>query len=397
MSFTAAIEAQLQRLGEPADGAIAGHETALGDVHATLTEAQTRYDAATRTAMGSWEGAGSGEANSRASTLATAIGTASDAANATLGILHDAVGRVGAGRTEIQAMIDEFTRWAQCQIAIMQAMPEPARAVIGAGIWTRANETAGRAGEVVVRVDGELCGLAGQLRGQDCRVTLTGLDAPLTQAAPAPTAPAGATAPPLAPPGDTTGGGSGAPGGSSGSGFSGGGGGTAGGGGGTAGGGGGTAGGGGGHDGGLARGPALPTVQPIPPGSGVEVGLPGGGTAEAPNEIAANAVRYALQQVGVPYVWGASNPGAGFDCSGLTSWAYEMAGLEIPRHSAEQAIGAAVPPDQLLPGDLVVWQGHVAMVIGDGMMVEAGDPVQVSPIRTSNLGMQFLGFYRPTG
>ena len=138
-------------------------------------------------------------------------------------------------------------------------------------------------------------------------------------------------------------------------------------------------------------------VQPIPPGAGVQLQLPGGDTAQAPNEIAANAVRYALQQLGVPYVWGAASPGQGFDCSGLTSWAYGMAGLELPRHSAAQAIGAMVPPDQLMPGDLVVWQGHVGMAIGNGMMVEAGDPVQINPVRTGNIGMPFLGFYRPTG
>ena len=53
--------------------------------------------------------------------------------------------------------------------------------------------------------------------------------------------------------------------------------------------------------------------------------------------------------------------------------------------------------DELLPGDLAVWDGHVAMVIGDGKMVEAGDPVQVNPVRTTNIGMPFKGFYRPTG
>uniref|UniRef100_UPI00117760FD NlpC/P60 family protein n=1 Tax=Allokutzneria sp. NRRL B-24872 TaxID=1137961 RepID=UPI00117760FD len=55
------------------------------------------------------------------------------------------------------------------------------------------------------------------------------------------------------------------------------------------------------------------------------------------------------------------------------------------------------PPGQLLPGDLVVWRGHVAMCIGDGQMVEAGDPVQIRPLRTTNSGMPFVGFYRPTG
>ena len=77
---------------------------------------------------------------------------------------------------------------------------------------------------------------------------------------------------------------------------------------------------------------------------------------------------------------------------------YGEAGLEIPRTAKTQTVGAEVPSiDQLLPGDLVVWSGHVAMVIGDGQMIEAGDPVQIGPIRTDNAGQQFIGFYRPTG
>jgi cell wall-associated NlpC family hydrolase len=77
---------------------------------------------------------------------------------------------------------------------------------------------------------------------------------------------------------------------------------------------------------------------------------------------------------------------------------YLEAGLEIPRLARDQAVGAEVPSqDQLLPGDLVVWSGHVAMVIGDGLMIEAGDPVSINPIRTTNAGQQFIGFFRPTG
>ena len=146
-----------------------------------------------------------------------------------------------------------------------------------------------------------------------------------------------------------------------------------------------------------ARCPDLRIVQPIPPGAGGQRQVPGGETAEAPNEIAASAVRYALTQLGVPYVWAAASPGQGFDCSGLTWWAYGMAGLELPRHSAAQAVGAMVPPDQLMPGDLIVWNGHVAMVIGGGMLVEAGDPVQTGPLRNGHTGTQFLGSSRPIG
>ncbi|MGL4306687.1 MAG: C40 family peptidase [Mycobacteriaceae bacterium] len=143
--------------------------------------------------------------------------------------------------------------------------------------------------------------------------------------------------------------------------------------------------------------PRNTSVDPREYGAGVQVYLPDGSTAMAPNAAAADAVRNALSQQGVPYVWGGNNPGVGLDCSGLTKWAYGEAGIELPRLAQEQGIGAQVDPGSLLPGDLAVWDGHVAMVIGNGQMIEAGDPIQVGPIRTSNIGMGFYGFYRPTG
>ncbi|OZC78903.1 hydrolase [Rhodococcus sp. 06-462-5] len=131
-------------------------------------------------------------------------------------------------------------------------------------------------------------------------------------------------------------------------------------------------------------------------GGGVQVRLPDGSTVTAPNAEAAGAVRSALTQQGVPYAWGGTTPGRGLDCSGLTQWAYAQQGVEIPRLAQEQDIGSAVAPGEVMPGDLAVWDGHVAMVIGNGQLVEAGDPVQVGPIRTTNSGMGFKGFYRPT-
>ncbi|MDI9897205.1 NlpC/P60 family protein [Rhodococcus sp. IEGM 1381] len=131
-------------------------------------------------------------------------------------------------------------------------------------------------------------------------------------------------------------------------------------------------------------------------GRGVEVRLPDGSIVTAPNPEAAGAVRSALTQQGVPYAWGGTTPGSGLDCSGLTQWAYSQQGVEIPRLAQEQGIGSAVAPGEVMPGDLAVWDGHVAMVIGNGQLVEAGDPVQVGPIRTTNSGMGFKGFYRPT-
>lgn len=133
-----------------------------------------------------------------------------------------------------------------------------------------------------------------------------------------------------------------------------------------------------------------------PDGKGVAVTLPDGSVAYAPNERAAKAVRAALSQQGVPYVWGGTSPGQGLDCSGLTQWAYREAGVELPRLAQEQdTAGVQVSQADLQPGDLAVWSGHVAMYVGNGQMVEAGDPVQVNPVRTSNLDQTFEGFYRP--
>lgn len=143
---------------------------------------------------------------------------------------------------------------------------------------------------------------------------------------------------------------------------------------------------------GTAHTAALPSPAPSEPDApepAPEPEVSSGGTGEA-------AVAAALSQVGTPYVWGGTGSG-GFDCSGLTQWAWRQAGVELPRLAEQQTVGTQVSAEELIPGDLVVWDGHVAMYAGDGQIVEAGDPVQTNPLRTSNMGMAFKGFWRPTG
>ncbi|MFF2504457.1 NlpC/P60 family protein [Streptomyces sp. NPDC058067] len=120
-------------------------------------------------------------------------------------------------------------------------------------------------------------------------------------------------------------------------------------------------------------------------------------SARPPSEAGDTALAYAVKQIGKPYVWGAEGPSA-FDCSGLTSQAWGHAGQEIPRTSQEQwARLPRVPLDRLRPGDLVVYfpeATHVAMYLGDGMVVQAPRPgakVKVSPIAANPL----LGAVRP--
>jgi peptidoglycan DL-endopeptidase CwlO len=96
-----------------------------------------------------------------------------------------------------------------------------------------------------------------------------------------------------------------------------------------------------------------------------------------PGRTAADA---ATSQIGVPYATGGSTAGQGFDCSGLTWWAWDQVGVKIPRTAAAQyAATTRITKAELRAGDLVFFGSagtvtHVALVVADGRIVHARKP-----------------------
>jgi peptidoglycan DL-endopeptidase CwlO len=134
-------------------------------------------------------------------------------------------------------------------------------------------------------------------------------------------------------------------------------------------------------------------------GDSASSGSSGSGSAPAPSSAAGRAVEAAKTRLGSPYQWGAAGPDR-FDCSGLTSWAWRQAGVEIPRSSGAQYAGLPkVDRASLQPGDLLFFGSpihHVGMYVGNGQMIEApytGEVVRYRSIQRSD----FVGAARPGG
>ncbi len=132
-------------------------------------------------------------------------------------------------------------------------------------------------------------------------------------------------------------------------------------------------------------------APPSPPTVGGGSG--GGGPAQQ------KVVESARAQLGLPYIWGGGGyngpTGGGFDCSGLTSYAFHQAGLDLPRTAETQYAATAntmLPggfnPPSYQPGDLLFYGTpgnihHVAIAIGDGQLIQAstfGEPLNIKPI-----------------
>jgi cell wall-associated NlpC family hydrolase len=117
--------------------------------------------------------------------------------------------------------------------------------------------------------------------------------------------------------------------------------------------------------------------------------------ASTPKQV---AVLAALSQLGVPYRRNTSKEGVGFDCSGLTTYAWGRAGVALPRNSRAQ-IGAftGIDVSQLQAGDLVYYPGHVSMSLGlSGAIVHSRQPGSTVEMTFSST-RKSLRFADPTG
>ena len=133
---------------------------------------------------------------------------------------------------------------------------------------------------------------------------------------------------------------------------------------------------------------------------GILLGMPANvpaGQQRGTKAGAAQAVAYARQQIGKPYLWAADGPDS-FDCSGLVMMAWRQSGVALPHWSvAQYAAGKKISLANIRPGDLVFFANdlteyrsihHVGLYIGNGQMIEApftGGYVRVSSINRASL------------
>jgi len=107
-------------------------------------------------------------------------------------------------------------------------------------------------------------------------------------------------------------------------------------------------------------------------------------SSPAPSAAASRLLRTADSYVGVPYVWGGNSPSQGFDCSGFMKYIFARNDIALPRTSREQSrVGSPVTANfsSLRPGDMMFFAApdeqisHVAMYVGDGVIIHASSAV----------------------
>jgi cell wall-associated NlpC family hydrolase len=163
---------------------------------------------------------------------------------------------------------------------------------------------------------------------------------------------------------------------------------------------------------------ALQTTQSLGQQFLSSIGLGGSASSAAPGsrvrgpQAIEYVIRRAGSQMGVPYSWGGgalNGPSEGvdydtgkigFDCSGLTRYAFAGVGVPIPKYSGDQyTSGRPIAPSQAKRGDLIFYgpggSQHVAIFLGGGRMLEASgsaEKVTVSPVRTAGMSPHLVRF-----
>jgi cell wall-associated NlpC family hydrolase len=106
-----------------------------------------------------------------------------------------------------------------------------------------------------------------------------------------------------------------------------------------------------------------------------------------------SVIAKAREYLGVPYLWGGTDPARGLDCSGFTQLVYRSQGVELPRVSSQQATAGkpVASLDEARAGDLLFFDyspdrpgiDHVGIYVGDGKMVAAPQPGDVVKLQTA--------------
>lgn len=93
------------------------------------------------------------------------------------------------------------------------------------------------------------------------------------------------------------------------------------------------------------------------------------------NNGVAAVLAYAYAHLGAPYRYGGADINTGVDCSGFTMLCYQQIGINLPHQSDMQGnCGREVKESELQPGDLIIYNDHVALYVGDGQIIHASTP-----------------------
>lgn len=109
-----------------------------------------------------------------------------------------------------------------------------------------------------------------------------------------------------------------------------------------------------------------------------------------PTSTGQAVVDYACQFIGNPYVWGGTSLTNGADCSGFVQSVFANFGVSLPRTTWDQEnVGVWVSYDQAIPGDLILYEGHVGIYMGNGQIVNAINPQQgIGIIPATSMGIK---------